>query len=220
MNVQSIFKARRIDNGQWVEGRLIADNVIVPTDQFFRVVDNVIYGGPFTAYKIDPRTVTPELKEMWHNNLEEKPLTSGEYLCCCLFGECGNFKHKQIIIEYDAYNNTWECDYNIVISHWMDLPDWPLKMPEPSDLPPCDRPPHRPPHDKPECDRPPYDDEHRPPHHRPPHDFDDDCRPGHCGPNRPPHRPPHKHDHDCCDDDCYCHEPEDCNDDTIGEVQQ
>lgn len=207
MNVQSIFKARRIDNGQWVEGRLIADNVLVPTDQFFRVVDNVIYGGPFTAYKIDPRTVTPELKEMWHNNLEEKPLTSGDYLCCCLFGECGNFKHKRIVIEYDAYNNTWECDYNIVISHWMELPDWPLKIPEPSDLPPeppCDYPPHRPPHGHPP--------------HKPPHE--EGWEPEHCGPNCRPHhhKPPH---YGCCDDDnCCCDEHEDCNDNTVGEVQQ
>lgn len=54
-----LFIGKRKDNGEWVEGRLLANDVIVPSGQSFILEANCIYGcdKPIIAYDVDKETV-------------------------------------------------------------------------------------------------------------------------------------------------------------------
>ena len=54
-----LFRGKRKDSGEWIEGRLFADDVIVPCDQNFIIEANCIYeyDKPIIGYYIDERTV-------------------------------------------------------------------------------------------------------------------------------------------------------------------
>lgn len=54
-----LFKGKRKDNGEWVEGRLFADDVIVPCGQNFILEANCLYEGdkPIIGYYVDEETV-------------------------------------------------------------------------------------------------------------------------------------------------------------------
>ncbi len=47
-----LFRGKRIDNDEWVEGKPLANNLIVPVNQEFKVKVGCIYG-----YEIIPETV-------------------------------------------------------------------------------------------------------------------------------------------------------------------
>lgn len=56
-----LFRGKRTDNGEWVAGRLLADDVIVPSGQPFSI-DDGIYSEPsdlenLTMYEVDKNTV-------------------------------------------------------------------------------------------------------------------------------------------------------------------
>lgn len=51
-----IFRGKREDNGEWVEGRLLADDVIVPTGQEFYNPNNILDSAIY-AYTVIPETV-------------------------------------------------------------------------------------------------------------------------------------------------------------------
>ena len=53
-----IYRGRRVEDGLWIYGMPIADNIIVPLGQEFFVGENSIYTNSFTAYIVDPDTVT------------------------------------------------------------------------------------------------------------------------------------------------------------------
>lgn len=53
-----IYRGRRVDDGSWVYGMPIADNIIVPLGQEFYVGENSVYNNNFVAYVVDPNTVT------------------------------------------------------------------------------------------------------------------------------------------------------------------
>lgn len=54
-----LFRGKRKDNGEWVEGRLLADDVIVPCGQNFILEANCIYecDKPIIGYDVDEETV-------------------------------------------------------------------------------------------------------------------------------------------------------------------
>lgn len=54
-----LFRGKRKDNGEWVEGRLLADDVIVPCGQDFILEANCLYAGdkPIIGYKVYKKTV-------------------------------------------------------------------------------------------------------------------------------------------------------------------
>ena len=52
-----LFRGKRTDNGEWVEGRLLAKNVIVPTGQHFFIEANFIYVDDLRGYEVDLETV-------------------------------------------------------------------------------------------------------------------------------------------------------------------
>lgn len=54
-----LFRGKRKDNGEWVEGRLLADDTICPCDQGFRVLPNNVFDldEELTVYIVHPRTV-------------------------------------------------------------------------------------------------------------------------------------------------------------------
>ena len=51
-----LFRGKREDNGEWVEGRLIADEAIVPKGQVFYISDNVLDSTVYARIVI-PETV-------------------------------------------------------------------------------------------------------------------------------------------------------------------
>ena len=51
-----LFRGKREDNGVWVEGRLIADEAIVPKGQVFYISDNVLDSTVYACIVI-PETV-------------------------------------------------------------------------------------------------------------------------------------------------------------------
>lgn len=56
-----LFRGKRTNNGEWVTGRLLADDVIVPSGQPFSI-DEGIYAGPsdlenLIMYEVDKNTV-------------------------------------------------------------------------------------------------------------------------------------------------------------------
>ena len=54
-----LFRGKRKDNGEWVEGRLLANDVIVPCGQSFILEANCLYEGdkPIIGYEVDEETV-------------------------------------------------------------------------------------------------------------------------------------------------------------------
>ncbi len=57
MNREILFRGKRVDNGEWVKGRLLADDVIVPINQEFEIEGSCIFGCNLTAYEVDVETV-------------------------------------------------------------------------------------------------------------------------------------------------------------------
>ena len=51
-----LFRGKRIDNGEWANGRLMADDVIIPKGQEFGVEANLIVDS-LQAYIVIPETV-------------------------------------------------------------------------------------------------------------------------------------------------------------------
>lgn len=54
-----LFRGKRKDSSEWVEGRLLAADVIVPSGQEFILEANCIYGcdKPIIGYEVDEETV-------------------------------------------------------------------------------------------------------------------------------------------------------------------
>lgn len=52
-----LYKGKSIITGEWIEGRLIADDVIIPVNQEFEVDICGILGYDFEAYTIYPETL-------------------------------------------------------------------------------------------------------------------------------------------------------------------
>lgn len=52
-----LFKGKRTDNGEWVEGRLLADDVIVPKGQEFETEDIYIIADNLMGFEVIPETV-------------------------------------------------------------------------------------------------------------------------------------------------------------------
>lgn len=50
------FRGKRRDNGEWVVGRLLADDVIVPLNQPFEIINGKT-NGHLIAYEVRPATV-------------------------------------------------------------------------------------------------------------------------------------------------------------------
>ena len=57
MNERYLFRGKRKDNGEWMQGRLLADDVIVPNGQEFEMEGGEIYTEEFKAYEVIPETV-------------------------------------------------------------------------------------------------------------------------------------------------------------------
>ncbi len=52
MDREILFRGKRIDNEEWIEGKLLVDNLIVPVNLEFKVKVGCIYG-----YEVIPETV-------------------------------------------------------------------------------------------------------------------------------------------------------------------
>lgn len=52
-----LFRGKRADNGEWVYGRLLADDVIVPKGQEFEMADIYIFAGGLKGFAVIPETV-------------------------------------------------------------------------------------------------------------------------------------------------------------------
>lgn len=48
---KGLYRGKRIDNKKWVYGRLLANDVIVPSNQKYEIEGNTIYGCDLKAYK-------------------------------------------------------------------------------------------------------------------------------------------------------------------------
>ena len=57
MKERYLFRGKRKDNGGWVQGRLLADDVIVPNGQEFEIEGGNIYTEDFKVYDVIPETV-------------------------------------------------------------------------------------------------------------------------------------------------------------------
>jgi len=57
MDQEILFRGKRVDNGEWVESRLLADDVIVPIMQELEIDGNCIFGCDLAAYVVDNETV-------------------------------------------------------------------------------------------------------------------------------------------------------------------
>ena len=53
---KTLFRGKRYDNGEWVIGRLLADDVIVPLNQPFAIIDEKV-DEYLKAYVVRPDTV-------------------------------------------------------------------------------------------------------------------------------------------------------------------
>lgn len=52
-----LFRGKRKDNGEWVEGRLIADDVIVPKGQPFEIDEGYLCCDGVVCYEVIPKSV-------------------------------------------------------------------------------------------------------------------------------------------------------------------
>lgn len=60
MNREILYRGKRTDNGEWVEGRSFADNVIVPKGQpftFYYCDHSIEIDAEFLAFEVIPETV-------------------------------------------------------------------------------------------------------------------------------------------------------------------
>lgn len=53
-----LFRGKRKDNGNWVAGRLLADDVIVPKGQDFEIEGIYIFADDFRGYIVIPKSVS------------------------------------------------------------------------------------------------------------------------------------------------------------------
>ena len=54
--MESLYRGKRIDNGEWVYGNLIGEDVIVPKGQEFYIEGHYLDSG-LDMYIVDPKTV-------------------------------------------------------------------------------------------------------------------------------------------------------------------
>ena len=91
-----LFRGKRVDNGEWVEGRLLADDVIVPKGQEFTTVGNYIDECNLIAYTVIPDT-TGQYTGLTDKNgkkIFEGDCwldTDGDYLVCVVEFRDGQF---------------------------------------------------------------------------------------------------------------------------------
>lgn len=87
MNREILFKAKRIDNGEWVEGCIVIDQSRL--DRFkYRI--QPIESGVLYAHPIDPDTLCQYTgltdkngKKIWENDIVELPDEEGYFTCKC-----------------------------------------------------------------------------------------------------------------------------------------
>jgi len=58
-----LFRGKRIDNGEWIEGNFLGSDVIIPAGQEFEIESNKIYGCDLIARLVDPTTVKERKKK-------------------------------------------------------------------------------------------------------------------------------------------------------------
>ena len=54
---EHLFHGKRVDNGEWVEGNLIGDCVIIPKGQEFEIVGSYVVFSDLVAYEVVPESV-------------------------------------------------------------------------------------------------------------------------------------------------------------------
>lgn len=57
MNDRYLFRGKRADNGEWVQGRLLSDDVIVPCGEEFELCDGYVECKNVKGFEVIPETV-------------------------------------------------------------------------------------------------------------------------------------------------------------------
>ena len=77
---ERLFHGIRKDNGKWVEGCLLGDDVIVPKGQSFNICHNIL-DSALTAYEVIPETVGryTELFDKNRKKIFEGDIVTGQF---------------------------------------------------------------------------------------------------------------------------------------------
>ena len=110
-----LFRGKRDDNAEWVHGRLLSTDVIVPEFQYYHVQDNKIIdieeNGHFTAYIVTPETVGQ------YTGLRDKTgkmIFEGDVISACL-DKYFPKNETRIVIQWNEYGF---FGFNLRYSHY------------------------------------------------------------------------------------------------------
>lgn len=95
---ENLFHGKRKDNGEWVEGCLLGNDVIVPKGQPFYICHNIL-DSALTVYEVIPETVGQHIELPDKNGI---PIFEGDICEVTMFTCEGEDKHYLCEVCFDC----------------------------------------------------------------------------------------------------------------------
>lgn len=108
-----LYRGKRKDNGEWIYGRLLYDDVIVPLNQEFEIKGNTIYGCDLKAYIVIPKTVGQYIQLRDKNNHK---IFEGDIVKQYITYHATNEDQFKTRIGYIAFLQQ-ECGFSLILSN-------------------------------------------------------------------------------------------------------